>query len=76
MRRQSKHHALIDELFCEDTFYLEPVNPLASLERDEFHRQLYAALPTLTPCQRAVFVLRYQEALPPILQTRSKLIFR
>ena len=64
MRRQSKHHVLIDEPFCEETFYREPANPLASLERDEFHRQLHAALPALTPNQRTVFVLRYQEDLP------------
>ncbi len=64
MRRKSKHHVLIDEPFCEDTFYREPVNPLASLERDEFHRQLHAALPALTPNQRTVFVMRYHEDLP------------
>ena len=64
MRRQSKHHVLIDEPFCEEMFYREPVNPLASLERSEFYRQLHAALPALTPNQRNVFVLRYQEDLP------------
>lgn len=64
MRRQSKHHVLIDEPFCEEMFNREPVNPLASLERDEFQRQLHAALPALTPNQRTVFVLRYQEDLP------------
>ena len=64
MRRQSKHHVLIDEPFCEETFCRAPADPLASLERDEFHRQLHAALPALTPNQRTVFVLRYQEDLP------------
>ena len=64
MRRQSKHHVLIDAPFCEDTFNREPVNPLASLERAEFHRQLHAALPALTPNQRTVFVMHYQEDLP------------
>ncbi len=64
MRRQSKHHAVIDEPFCDETFCRAPANPLASLERDEFHRQLHAALPALTPNQRTVFVLRYQEDLP------------
>ena len=64
MRRQSKHHVLIDEPFCEEMFYREPANPLASLERSEFYRQLHAALPALTPNQRNVFVLRYQEDLP------------
>ena len=64
MRRQSKHHVLIDDPFCEETFYRAPANPLASLERDEFHRQLHAALPALTPNQRTVFVMRYQEDLP------------
>lgn len=64
MRRQSKHHVLIDEPFCEETFYRAPANPLASLEWAEFHRQLDAALPALTPSQRTVFVLRYQEDLP------------
>ena len=64
MRRQSKHRVLIDEPFCEETFYRAPANPLASLERHEFHRQLHAALPALTPSQRAVFVMRYQEDLP------------
>ena len=63
MRRQSKHRVLIDEPFSEDTFYREPANPLAALEHDEFHRQLHAALPALTPNQRTVFVLRYQEDL-------------
>lgn len=33
MRRQSKHHVLIDEPFCEETFYRAPANPLAALER-------------------------------------------
>ena len=71
MRRQSKHHVVIDEPFCEETFYREPAsavenpdNPLASLERAEFHRQLHAALPALTPNQRTVFVMRYTEQLP------------
>ena len=39
MRRQSKHHMVINKPFCEETFYREPVNPLASLERREFHCQ-------------------------------------
>ena len=64
MRRQSKHHALIDEAFCDESFYCEPVNLLVALERDEFHSQLHAALPALTPNQRTVFVLRYKEDLP------------
>ena len=64
MRHQLKHHVPIDEPFCEEMFYREPVNPLASLERDEFHRQLHAALPALTPNQRTVLVLHYQEDLP------------
>ena len=64
MRRQSKHRVLIDEPFSEEMFYRESASPLASLERDEFHRQLRAALPALTPNQRTVFVLRYQEDLP------------
>lgn len=64
MRRQSKHHMVIDEPFCEETFYREPANPLATLERDEFHRQLHTALPALTPTQRTVFVMRYKEDLP------------
>lgn len=64
IRRQSKHHALIDVPFCEETFCRAPANPLATLERDEFHRQLHAALPALTPNQRTVFVMRYQEDLP------------
>ena len=64
MRRQSKHHALIDEPFCDELFYSEPANPLAALERDEFHQQLHAALPALTPNQRTVFILRYKEDLP------------
>ena len=63
MRRQSKHHMVIDEPFCEETFYREPVNPLTSLERHEFHCQLHAALPALTPNQRTVFVMRYKEDL-------------
>lgn len=64
MRHQSKHHVLVDEPFCEETFYRTPANPLASLERDEFHQQLHAALPALTPNQRTVFVMRYKEDLP------------
>lgn len=64
MRRQSKHRVLIDEPFCEETFYQDPVQPTAALEKDEFHCQLRTALPALTPCQRRVFLLRYQEELP------------
>ena len=63
-RRQSKHHVLINEPFSDEAFHCEPVNPLAALERDEFHRQLHAALPALTPAQHAVFILRYKEHLP------------
>ena len=61
MRRQSKHRVLIDEPFCEDTFRYDPIPPTAALERDEFHQQLHAALPALTPSQRTVFILRYKE---------------
>ena len=63
MRRQSKHHVLIDKPFCEETFHANPASPTATLERDEFHRQLHAALPALTPNQRTVFILRYKEDL-------------
>lgn len=63
IRRQSKHSVLIDKPFCEETFHTNPVSPTAALERDEFHRQLDAALPALTPCQRRVFILRYKEDL-------------
>ncbi len=63
MRRQAKHRVLSDEPFCEETFHTNPVSPSAALERDEFHRQLDAALPALTPCQRRVFILRYKEEL-------------
>ena len=63
MRRQSKHHVLIDEPFCEETFRYTQPPPTAALERDEFHCQLDAALPTLTPCQRRVFILHYKEDL-------------
>ncbi len=63
MRRQSKHNVLIDEPFCEEIFRTPYVNPSTALERDEFYCQLHAALPALTPCQRTVFVLRYQEDL-------------
>ena len=64
MRRQSKHRVLIDVPFCEETFHYEPVHPSAALERIEFYRQLDTALPALTPSQRRVFILRYQEELP------------
>lgn len=64
MRRQSKHSVVIDAPFCEETFHEKPVPPTAALERAEFHRQLNTALPALTPRQRTVFVLRYQEDLP------------
>lgn len=63
MRRQSKHSVLIDEPFCEQSFCSAPVSPTAALERDEFHRQMDAALPALTPCQRRVFALRYNDDL-------------
>ena len=63
MRRQSKHHVLIDEPFCEQSSCPVSVPPSAALEREEFHRQLDAALPALTPCQRAVFALRYNDEL-------------
>lgn len=59
MRRQSKHRVLIDEVF-----HYETAHPTAALEREEFHRQLDAALPALTPCQQTVFHLRYKEDLP------------
>lgn len=60
---QSKHSVLIDGPFCEETFHTNPVSPTAALERDEFYRQLHAALPALTPSQRRVFILRYKEDL-------------
>ncbi len=63
MRRQSKHSVLIDKPFCEETFHANPVSPTAALERAEFHQQLNAALPALTPCQRTVFALRYKDEL-------------
>ena len=63
MRRQSKHRVLIDEPFCEETFHEKPVPPTAAIERAEFHRQLNTALPALTPRQRTVFNLRYNEDL-------------
>ena len=63
MRRQSKHHVLIDEPFCDETFSPDPIHPTIALEHAEFHQQLHAALPALTPCQRAVFALRYNEEL-------------
>ena len=63
MRRQSKHCVIIDEPFCEESFYPPSVPPSVALEREEFRRQLHIALPALTPCQRAVFVLRYQDDL-------------
>ena len=64
MRRQSKHRVLINEPFCEETFYQDSIQPTAALEKDEFHCQLRTALQALTPCQRRVFLLRYQEELP------------
>lgn len=64
MRRQSARRLSCHEPFYDETFYSKYVNPLAALECDEFHRQLHAALPALTPSQRTVFVLRYQEDLP------------
>ena len=54
----------MDEPFSDEAFYSAPVNPLAALERDEFHRQLRAALSALTPTQCTVFILRYKEELP------------
>ena len=63
IRRQSKHSVLIDKPFCEETFRTHPASPTAVLERDEFHCQLHAALPALTPSQRRVFILRYNEDL-------------
>ena len=63
MRRQSEHRVLIDAPFSDETFPDHPVHPAAALERDEFHRQLHAALPALTPCQRTVFDLRYKDEL-------------
>ena len=60
-RCQSKHSVLIDEPFFEEAFRCDPVHPAAALERNEFHHQLNAALRALTPCQRAVFNLRYNE---------------
>ena len=64
MRRQSKHRVLIDAPFSDEIFPDRSVHPAATLERDEFHRQLDAALPALTPCQHRVFILRYKEDLP------------
>lgn len=63
MRRQSKHHVVIDEPFREEVFHHSPVPPTAALERAEFQQQLNAALPALTPCQRTVFSLRYKDEL-------------
>lgn len=63
MRRQSKHSVVIDEPFCDETFCFAPVPPSVALEREEFHQQLDAALPVLTPCQRRVFDLRYKDEL-------------
>lgn len=63
MRRQSKHRVVIDEPFCEEAFHHAPVSPTAALERAEFHQQLHAALPALTPYQRRVFALRYKDEL-------------
>ncbi len=63
IRRQSKHRVLINEPFCEETFHEKPVPPTAAIERAEFHQQLNTALPALTPCQRTVFNLRYNEEL-------------
>lgn len=74
MRRQSKHSVLIDEPFCEEVFRHDPVPPTDALEHQEFHQQLHAALPALTPCQRTVFVLRYNEELS--LKTIAKRLGR
>ena len=63
MRRQSKHSVLINEPFSDELSPCSPMNPMATLERAEFHRQLRAALPALTPSQRRVFALRYKEDL-------------
>ena len=63
MRRQSKHNVVIDEPFCEEVFHHTPVPPTEALERAEFHQQLHAALRALTPCQRRVFALRYNDEL-------------
>lgn len=63
MRRQSTHSVVIDEPFREEIFRSASVPPSAALERKEFHRQLDAALPALTPCQRTVFALRYKDEL-------------
>lgn len=63
MRRQSKHSVVIDDPFCEKSFCPAFDPPSAALEREEFHRQLDAALPALTPCQRTVFSLRYNDEL-------------
>ena len=70
MRRQSQHHVLIDAPLSDETFPDRPVHPTAALERDEFQRQLHAALPTLTPCQRRVFVLR--NSAPEIISPASQ----
>ena len=66
MRRQSKRRALIDEPASErfdDKFSYHLAHPAAALESEEFRRQLHAALPALTPCQRRVFLLRYRDDL-------------
>ena len=56
-------NVVIDEPFCEEIYRSDPVPPSAALEREEFHQQLDAALPALTPCQRAVFEMRYNDEL-------------
>lgn len=63
MRRQSKHSVVIDEPFREEIYCPAHTQPTAALERAEFHRQLDAALPALTPSQRTVFALRYKDEL-------------
>ena len=55
MRRQSKHSVVIDDPFCEKSFCPAFDPPSAALEREEFHRQLDAALPASTPANAPCF---------------------
>ena len=64
MRRQSARRISSHAPFSEEAFPCKSAHPSAVLERAEFRRQLDAALPALTPCQRRVFILRHKEDLP------------